>query len=400
MRTTLATYLQRLEESSPSSGLAEQRSAIEAGRRLYLSLDPAERDAVLAEFASRVRTEELKAWYGAPEEPDSLFQGTSISSLTVPCETERPLRLSGIEALEEAIAEHYVRLHDRHAETVRRSIVEDVESWLDEGLYYGVALPSKLVSQAFDLRVPYNDVVFDVDGHRVDPHEITHYPEAVREAYFNRAVERLECFEGLDLDRRELESSLILADISKPRIEDYRDNILLAPVRCNEIAALMAGRLRALITECSAGRIHPPSLNVVIYDSDTPYTYHDCLGGAGDIPSPVLPGLTLLGTSGTIPAFRWLYAYRVSLISQKMMKGSLWSEAHRRFVPFIFFGVLVPRDAEILLDMRNLDTLRYRGNVSPPLEFCHLVADLIAAVRGREGGGPFNDLLDRRFPQA
>ena len=116
---------------------------------------------------------------------------------------------------------------------------------------------------------------------------------------------------------------------------------------------------------------------MTIYDTDTPYAYHEIMGYTSDNLSPVLPGLTLLGTSGTIDAFRWLYAYRVSLIAQKIQKGSLYSEVHRRFKPFVFFGVLIPRDAEILLDMNNLHRLRYKGNFSPNLEFSYLMSDLI-----------------------
>ena len=92
--------------------------------------------------------------------------------------------------------------------------------------------------------------------------------------------------------------------------------------------------------------------------------------------SPVLPGLTILGASGTADALRWLYTYRLSLIAQKIQKGSLYSEVHRRFMPFTFFGVLVPRDAEILLDMDNLHRLRYKGNLSPDLEFSCLISAL------------------------
>ncbi len=43
-------------------------------------------------------------------------------------------------------------------------------------------------------------------------------------------------------------------------------------------------------------------------------------------------------------------------------------------LPFIFFGVLVWRDAEILLEMENLSKLRYRGNISPDLEFGYLMS--------------------------
>jgi hypothetical protein len=173
-----------------------------------------------------------------------------------------------------------------------------------------------------------------------------------------------------------LESSLILSDISKPKIEDYKDKILLAPVRCNEIAAVLSEHIVEKITEKTSGKIRPKGLAVVIYDTDTPYTYHEMMGYSRRSLSPVLPGLTVLGTSGTVDAFRWLYAYRLSLIAQKVQKGSLYSEVQRCFMPFMFFGVLVWRDAEILLDLQNLSRLRYRGNLSPDLEFAYLMPTL------------------------
>jgi hypothetical protein len=89
--------------------------------------------------------------------------------------------------------------------------------------------------------------------------------------------------------------------------------------------------------------------------------------------APSLPGLAVLGTSGSIDAFRWLYAYRANLVAQKMMKSSLYSEVERRFIPFVFFGVLVERDADILLDLDRLGLRRYRGNLSTFMEFCYLV---------------------------
>ena len=114
----------------------------------------------------------------------------------------------------------------------------------------------------------------------------------------------------------------------------------------------------------------------MIYDTDTPYTYHEVMGYNDFETSQVLPGLTILGASGTIDAFRWLYTYRLSLIAQKIQKGSIYSEVHRRFIPFTFFGVLVPRDAEILLDLDNLHRLRYKGNLSPDVEFLYMVSAL------------------------
>ena len=148
---------------------------------------------------------------------------------------------------------------------------------------------------------------------------------------------------------------------------------MLAPVKCNEICSLISCHLRRLIYEKTDGRISPSSLMVTIYDTDTPYTYHKTGGFAGNPMAPVLPGLVVLGCSGTADAFRWLYAYRVSLIAQKMMKGSLYSQTMKKYTPFIFFGVLVPRDAEILLDMDNLGSLRYRGNLSPSIEYSYLL---------------------------
>ena len=153
---------------------------------------------------------------------------------------------------------------------------------------------------------------------------------------------------------------------------------MLAPIRCNEIAAIMSEQIRDLIIRKSAGQLRPKGLSIVITDTDTPYTYHKIMGYSTGNLSPILPGLTVLGSSGTIDAYRWLYTYRVSLISQKIQKGSLFSEAHERFMPFVFFGVLVWRDAEILLDMDCLSMLRYRGNISPDLEFAYLLPDLCA----------------------
>ena len=58
------------------------------------------------------------------------------------------------------------------------------------------------------------------------------------------------------------------------------------------------------------------------------------------------------------------------------MKSSLYSEVHRAFMPFVFFGVLVERDAEILIDLNCLDQLRYRGNLSPYIEYSYLLPEL------------------------
>jgi len=345
------------------------------GLELYGSAGEAGQKNILDEFRDRVRTEEIKAWYSEPE-GDSLFQGTSVSSLPIPYEVSDPLLLSSITELEDTVAEAYIELHDRHADKAKNAILENIDDWIREGLYFGVVVGSKVISQALGLTIPHDDVIFEVDGFQVDPHEITSCPQEVREAYLDKCKKKISCFDGLNLEQRELEASLVLADISKPRIEKYRDKILLGPVRCNEIAALMAEAIVDKIRQKSLGRIQPRSLAVVIYDTDTPYTYYEVMGYNAYKISPVLPGLTVLGASGTMDAFRWLYTYRLSLIAQKMQKGSIYSEVHRRFMPFTFFGVLVPRDAEILLDMNNLHRLRYKGNLSPDLEFSCLIPAL------------------------
>lgn len=342
---------------------------------LYEGLSTHEKRQIADQFQNRVRTEELKAWYGSPE-GQSIFQGTSISSLTIPARYENPLHLDNISQLENEIADQYIKQHDRLCEPVRNSIVEDVEKWIEEGLFYGVCIASKMLSQAFDLHACATDIIFDVDGYLVDPHQITAYPERVRQKYFEKVTKRLSCYEGLEIDRQSLESSLILADISKPNLVKYNDRILLAPVFCNLIAEVLSKRIRDKIEIMSRGRINLPSLSVTIYDTDTPYTYYHLIGCGGQPRAPELPGLSVLGCSGTILAFKWLYSYRISLISQKIMKSSLYSEVHRDFIPFVFFGVLVPRDAEILLNMKQLSTLRYKGNLSPQLEYMFLLSDL------------------------
>lgn len=344
------------------------------GEEIYNICGEGFRRWVWDEFNNRVRTEEIKAWYSEPEK-GSLFQGTSVSSLTIPYETSNPLRFESMDHLEGCIANAYIELHDRHAGTVKGAILEDIDDWIMEGLYYGVVVCSKVISQALGLYIEKSDVIFEVDGHRVDPHEITSYPKEVREDYFEKCRKRIECFNGIEIEQRELEGSLVLSDISKPKLIEYNNKIILAPIRCNEIASLLSEGVTKKIREKTRGSIRPMSLSVVIYDTDTPYTYHKIMGYNARTLSPVLPGLTMLGASGTIDAFKWLYAYRVSLIAQKMQKGSLYSQVHGRFVPFVFFGVLVPRDAEILLDMDNLHRLRYRGNLSPAIEFAYLIAD-------------------------
>lgn len=356
---------------------ARLEKKVRRGLRLYAQASGRMRRLVLDAFSSRVRTEEIKAWYSSPED-NSVFQGTSISSLTIPCRLKEPLRLTAITQLEETIAGSYIALHNKHSRQVKQAIVEDVRGWLKEGLYYGVVLSSKIISQAFGLAIGYEEGVFKVKNQIVDPHEITGYSPETRRLYFEACAKRLSCFSGLELSRQEMESSLVLADISKPRLKRYKQKIILGPVRCNEIAAILSERVSALIINKSNGRITPRGLSVVIYDTDTPYTYHQVMGYCKSGFFPVLPGLIVLGASGTIEAFRWLYAYRISLIAQKIMKSSLYSQVHGEFVPFVFFGVLVPRDAEILLDMNNLHRLRYQGNVNPEIEFAYLLDEYMS----------------------
>jgi hypothetical protein len=396
----LSKYLEGLD--SPGDNAASQTTwyeklnhKVSEGQALFQKADALGKSALLEEFRNRVRTEEIKAWYGAPE-GESLFQGTSISSLTIPAEFTSPLKCDTILELEEAIADSYIRLHEKNAPKVRKAIIEDVEDWIHSGLYYGVVIASKVISQAFNLAVSREKVVFKVGDYLVDPHEITSYPHEVRQEYFQQVIEKIDCFGQMDLRREEVEASLILADISKPHLEKYKSKIFLAPIRCNEIAAVMARRVKRLIREKTSDKINIKSLEIVIYDTDTPYTYHHLLGGNNNPLSPALPGLIVLGSSGTIDAFRWLYAYRASLIAQKIQKSSLYSEAHRKFIPFVFFGVLVPRDAEILLEMANLDRLRYRGNISPQIEFCYLLPT-IADYLQQTSENNFSEELNERL---
>ena len=390
----LADYLEHLnyatkEDPDQAEWYGKLYREVEKGIHLFNAASQQRKSDLLREFENRIRTEEIKAWYSSPD-GDTLFQGTSISSLTIPCELAAPLDISDVCELEAALATWYVALHEKHAETVRGAVLEDVSKWIEEGLYYGVVISSKLITQAFGLTAPHGDVVLQVGDHLVDPHEIISYPQDVRERYFEEVGKRIDCYGDMELTREEMESSLILADISKPRIERYESQIMLAPVRCNEIAAAMSRRITKLIEEESRGSIVPRSVEVVIYDTDTPYTYHHLLGCNGNPLAPVLPGLTVMGASGTIDAFRWLYTYRVSLVAQKIQKGSLYSQAHQRFIPFVYFGVLVPRDAEILLDMNNLGKLRYRGNICPQMEFCYLLPTLERYL----DGGVAADLAD------
>jgi hypothetical protein len=66
-------------------------------------------------------------------------------------------------------------------------------------------------------------------------------------------------------------------------------------------------------------------------------------------------------------------------------------------MPFVFFGVLVPRDADILLDMNNLHRLRYRGNFSPELEFAYLLPRLYVEEERNKPGLSWNQFRARYF---
>jgi len=70
---------------------------------------------------------------------------------------------------------------------------------------------------------------------------------------------------------------------------------------------------------------------------------------------------------------------------------------HREFMPFVFFGVLVPRDADILLDMNNLHRLRYRGNFSTELEFAYLLSRLFIEEERNQPGFSWDQFSARYF---
>jgi hypothetical protein len=374
----LTSYIQLLDiENDPVQQEWYERftKGVRKGQSLFKNATPKKQASFKSMFDLWVQTEELKAWYGEPEN-GSLFQGTSISSLTIPYELKNPLIINSIEDLEEAISNAYIESHDRYEKNVIDANLENVDTWISEGLYFGVTLGSKMISQAFNLTAPAESVVFDVQGVTVDPHEITTYPEDIRSAYFDMCRNQIDCFRNINLNQTDFEKSLVLSDISKPKIERYKGKIMLGSVFNNEIAAVLSSRVTTLIKEKTSGRISPRSLMVCIYDTDTPYTYHQVAGYFGEQMAPILPGLTLLGSSGSCEAFKWLYIYRCSLIAQKIMKGSLYSEYARKFMPFVFFGVLVERDADILLDLNRLSLLRYRGDISPYLEFCYLLPKL------------------------
>jgi len=350
------------------------------GIEIYKSASTDKKRKIWDDIQGRIRTEEIKAWYSTPQ-GESLFQGTSISSLTIPYTVSEPINLDSITELENQIAESYISFHNKNVSKVKGAIQENIDQWIDQGLYYGVVICSKIISQVFDLSVSQNDVIFNVNSYHVDPHEILSYPDDIRKEYFDECRKKLFCFKDIDLNQKEFESSLVLADISKPKIKKFKDKILLAPVRCNEIASILSHRIVKKIKEKSYYNINPKSLAVVIYDTDTPYTYHEIMDKSIWNDTPVLPGLTVLGSSGSIDAFRWLYSYRISLLSQKIQKGSLFSQVHKYYIPFVFFGVLVWRDAEILLDMDSLSILRYFGNISPDLEFAYLIPDIVKEIQ-------------------
>jgi len=380
---TLARYLSELDDvlGEPEQKVWFEKfiNKVKEGDSLYHELSEQKRSDLLYEFNKDFTTQGIKAGQSEPK-GNSLFQGTSISSLTIPYVIKEPLRLPTITELEKIIAKAYIFHHNRLKERVKKAIIEDVSDWINSGLFYVVIISSKLISQTFGLFVDQNEVVRNISGIKVDPHELTSYPLDTREKYYEEMKQRLNLFNGLDISLSELESSLVLADISKPRIGELRNKIILAPVRCNEIACLMSRHITNLIRKKSQGKINPQGLAVVIYDTDTPNTYHYINGWHDFNGAPILPGLTVLGSSGTIDAFRWLYIYRISLLSQEIMKSSLYSQVHSKFMPFVFYGVLVPRDAEILLETENLGRLRYKGNISPRLEYTYLVPQLYKAI--------------------
>lgn len=375
MKKILNKIDELLTQSGQKGSLKAFADQVAEGYDIFTSLTPKQQQYLREDYRNRIHTEELKAWYSEPE-GESLFQGTSVSSLTIPWTLEKPIEFQSIDHLCEVIAQAFIEHHDRYKETVRSAIVEDVSKWIEEGIFFGFVLSAKVVTQALGLTINQHDVLFDVDGHHIDPHEITSYPEHIRKAYFEQCMKRLTCFDGIKLDREELEATLVLSDISKPKIEKYADQLMLAPVKCNEICAYISNTVLEMVRSTSNGKINPPGLATVIYDTDTPYTYYRIINQPPAGPVPLMPGLCILGSSGTPRALRWLYTYRLSLLSQKIMKGSLYSQVHSKFVPAVFYGVLVPRDAEILLDEPRLHYLRYKGNMNPANEFYNLVPGL------------------------
>ncbi len=151
-----------MDNSMQSQWYEKVEKRCRLGRELVESLTINEIDDVVDEFNSRIRTEELKAWYGAPDS-ETLFQGTSVSALTVPAEYSEPLPLHTVLDLEHNLADSYIKAHDEHEATVSGAIIEDVQEWMDEGLFYGVVVASKIISQAFNLSIAADDVVFEAE---------------------------------------------------------------------------------------------------------------------------------------------------------------------------------------------------------------------------------------------
>ena len=153
---TLSEYLKEvdgiLKRQEQQAWLEKLEKGAREGFQLFESADEDVRLKISDNFRDRVRTEEIKAWYSEPH-GDSLFQGTSISSLTIPYKTSNPIEFNTVFELEEEIADGYIELHNRHAESVSTAILEDTQSWLKEGLYYGVVIGAKVISQAFGLFV-------------------------------------------------------------------------------------------------------------------------------------------------------------------------------------------------------------------------------------------------------
>ena len=98
----LTSYIQLLDiESDPVQQEWYERftTGVRKGQSLFENATPKKQASFKSMFDLWVQTEELKAWYGEPEK-GSLFQGTSISSLTIPYELQDPLIINGIEDLE------------------------------------------------------------------------------------------------------------------------------------------------------------------------------------------------------------------------------------------------------------------------------------------------------------
>ncbi|MBT3878114.1 MAG: hypothetical protein HOF76_03525, partial [Candidatus Scalindua sp.] len=104
---TLSEYLKKIDGVLSSQ---EQQAWLERlekrtmeGFQLFASAGEDGRLKISDNFRDRVRTEEIKAWYSEPH-GDSLFQGTSISSLTIPYKTSNPIEFNTVFQLEEEIA--------------------------------------------------------------------------------------------------------------------------------------------------------------------------------------------------------------------------------------------------------------------------------------------------------